>query len=166
MQPALTVGRRGILYLGIVTGCCTRIPVGCSRRVQQGTGTGWVYSTLAIPAGGWRVGPHIRTPREKLVALNRKLCRYEFLLFFFNNFFILFYHSYWIYLPKFERWRAAVRKQQHFRCKMGGKSLQVPYEFLLVFFDYCFILFYYSYEIHLPIFETLRAAIRKIQDFR
>src|ERR1700678_993502 len=40
------------------------------------------------------------------------------------------------------------------------------YEFLLVFFDYCFISFYYSYKIHLPIFETLRAAVRKIQDFR
>src|ERR1700678_1573351 len=41
-----------------------------TRRVQQGTGTGWVYPPLAIPvppAGGWRVGPYIRTPREKLV---------------------------------------------------------------------------------------------------
>src|ERR1700678_547447 len=34
-------------------------PAGYSRRVQQGTGTGWVYPTLALPvppAGGWRVG--------------------------------------------------------------------------------------------------------------
>src|SRR6202789_2671868 len=34
-------------------------PAGYSRRVQQGTGTGCVYPTLAIPvppAGGWRVG--------------------------------------------------------------------------------------------------------------
>src|SRR5271155_2121594 len=36
------------------------------------------------------------------------------------------------------------------------------YEFLLVFFDYCFISFYYSYEIHLPIFETWHAAVRMI----
>src|ERR1700678_281692 len=38
----------GLLYLA-----------GYSRRVQQGTGTGWVYPTLALPlppAGGWRVG--------------------------------------------------------------------------------------------------------------
>jgi hypothetical protein len=38
-----------------------------SRRVQQGTGTGWLYPTPAIPvppAGGWRVGPHIQTPRK------------------------------------------------------------------------------------------------------
>ena len=34
-------------------------PAGYSRRVQQGTGTGWVYPTLALPvppAGGWQVG--------------------------------------------------------------------------------------------------------------
>src|SRR5271168_3349345 len=34
-------------------------PARYSRWVQQGTGTGWVYPTLAIPvppAGGWRVG--------------------------------------------------------------------------------------------------------------
>src|ERR1700678_2554362 len=40
------------------------------------------------------------------------------------------------------------------------------YEFLLVYFDSCFILFYYSHEIHLPIFETWCAPVRKLQDFK
>src|SRR5271155_1556795 len=64
-------------------------PAGYSRRVQQGTGTGWVSPTRAIPvppAGGWRVGPHIQTPREIDPNDARRivwaLCRYVFFLFF------------------------------------------------------------------------------------
>src|ERR1700678_2844412 len=60
-----------------------------SRRVQQGTGTGWVSPTRAIPvppAGGWRVGPHIQTPREidpnDARHIVWALCRYVFLPFF------------------------------------------------------------------------------------
>src|ERR1700678_4037861 len=64
-------------------------PAGYSRRVQQGTGTGWVSPTRAIPvppAGGWWVGPHIQTPREIDPNDARRivwaLCRYVFLPFF------------------------------------------------------------------------------------
>src|SRR5271168_2378875 len=64
-------------------------PAGYSHRVQQGTGTGWVSPTRAIPvppAGGWRVGPHIQTPREIDPNDARRivwaLCRYVFFLFF------------------------------------------------------------------------------------
>ena len=53
------------------------------------------------------------------------LCRYEFLLVFFDSCFILFYYSHEIHLPIFETWRAAVRKLQDFKWKMGGKILQV-----------------------------------------
>src|ERR1700678_2903659 len=57
--------------------------------LSLGTGTGWVSPTRAIPvppAGGWRVGPHIQTPREIDPNDARRivwaLCRYVFLPFF------------------------------------------------------------------------------------
>src|SRR5271168_5218123 len=73
-----------------------------SRRVQQGTGTGWVSPTRAIPvppAGGWRVGPHIQTPCEINPNDARRivwaLCRYVFFLFFrvffqTNSYFVVY----------------------------------------------------------------------------
>src|ERR1700677_3862308 len=64
-------------------------PAGYSRRVEQGTGTGWASPTRAIPvppAGGWRVGPHIQTPHEINPNDARRivwaLCRYVFIPFF------------------------------------------------------------------------------------
>src|SRR5271155_3707565 len=80
-------------------------PAGYSRQVQQGTGMGWVSPTRAIPvppAGGWRVGPHIQTPREINPNDARRivwaLCRYVFIPFFSRffqtNSYFVFYLSF------------------------------------------------------------------------
>src|ERR1700678_95066 len=84
----------------VLTRDCHRLlyPARYSRRVQQGTGTGWVYPTLAIPvppAGGWRVGggsAHSNSARKACqrstqttpeASFGPIICRYVFLFIYY-----------------------------------------------------------------------------------
>src|SRR5271168_2522154 len=49
-------------------------------------------------------------------------------------------YSYEIHLPIFETWRAAVRKLQDFRWKMGGKTLLVQFFTRFLLFLFYFVL--------------------------
>ena len=85
-----------VIYLGIVTGCCTRpgTAAGYSRvRVRVGFIQPWPYPYPQPGVGGSVAGRHVQTPREKPVngqpkrCQTHRICRYVFLFvsYIFTN---------------------------------------------------------------------------------